>query len=132
VARVSPGEIWIADPSEDAQHLARRLAECGRVRVLSSAAAVLEHAEVQAAQLLVVDQVLPDMSGPELVRRLRALGWRTPVVMTSAACSPEDEVEARQVGIVHFARKPIGSERVMQILRHILNRTHVSHQGESE
>jgi two-component system response regulator HydG len=71
--------------------------------------------------LAVVDVDLLDMSGCELVRRLRALEPTLPVVMTSADYGPETEVQARQLGIVQYLHKPIDFQRFDRVVSRIFS-----------
>lgn len=64
----------------------------------------------------VVDVTLEDMTGHELVARLRAVDDRVSIIMTSADMRAEIVVQARHFGIVYFAPKPVDLERLDAVL----------------
>ncbi|MGH7346330.1 MAG: response regulator [Candidatus Rokuibacteriota bacterium] len=70
--------------------------------------------------LAVVDVDLLDMSGCELVGKLRAIEPGLPVVMTTADYSPATEVQARQLGIVQYIHKPIDLHRLDRVVSRLL------------
>ena len=66
--------------------------------------------------LAIVDVGLLDMTGCDLVRRLRSVAQELPVVMTTADYRPTTEVEARQLGIVQYLHKPVDLERLDKVV----------------
>ena len=66
--------------------------------------------------LAIIDVDLLDMTGCDLVRRLRSVAHELPVVMTSADYRPTTEVEARQLGIVQYLHKPVDLERLDKVV----------------
>ncbi|MFZ0995679.1 MAG: response regulator transcription factor [Candidatus Dormiibacterota bacterium] len=56
--------------------------------------------------LVLLDLVLPDMSGVEVCRRLRAAGVKVTVLMISCLHDPEDVVVGLEVGADDYLRKP--------------------------
>lgn len=70
--------------------------------------------------LAVVDVELLDMTGCDLVRRLRAIDPALPVVMTTRDYRPSTEVEARQLGIVQYIHKPVDLRRLDLVVARVL------------
>ncbi len=56
--------------------------------------------------LVLLDLLLPDMSGVEVCRRLRAAGVKSTVLMISCLHDPEDVVVGLEVGADDYMRKP--------------------------
>jgi DNA-binding response OmpR family regulator len=56
--------------------------------------------------LILLDLVLPDMSGVEVCRRLRTAGIKITVLMVSCLQEPEDVVVGLEVGADDYIRKP--------------------------
>ena len=56
--------------------------------------------------LVLLDLVLPDMSGVEVCRRLRSAGVKVTVLMISCLHDPEDVVVGLEVGADDYLRKP--------------------------
>lgn len=57
--------------------------------------------------LAIVDVVLEDMAGHELVGPLKVIDATVPVIMTADDRGAESEILARQTGIVCYLPKPI-------------------------
>ena len=84
---------------------------------------------VQAAQrhrpdLLVLDVMLPDMDGFDVIRRLRGGGDRIPVVFLTARDGTEDKVRGLTLGGDDYVTKPFSLEEVIARIRAVLRRTH--------
>ncbi|MGH7705824.1 MAG: response regulator transcription factor [Candidatus Dormibacteria bacterium] len=56
--------------------------------------------------LVLLDLVLPDMSGVEVCRRLRSAGIKVTILMISCLHDPEDVVVGLEVGADDYLRKP--------------------------
>ena len=56
--------------------------------------------------VLIVDRRMPGLDGIELVKRLRAAGRQTPVLMLSAIAGMVDRVEGMQAGCDDYLAKP--------------------------
>ena len=70
---------------------------------------------MQAAQrhrpdLIVLDVMLPDMDGFDVIRRLRGGGARIPVVLT-ARDGTDDKIRGLTLGGEHYVTKPFSSKR---------------------
>jgi len=72
--------------------------------------------------LAIVDVDLLDMTGYDLVRRLRSIAATLPVVMTTGDYRPTTEVEARQLGIVQYLHKPLDLERLDKVVARVFSR----------
>src|SRR5262249_52466317 len=82
---------------------------------------------VQAAQrhrpdLIVLDVMLPDMDGFEVLRRLRGGGTRTPVLFLTARDSTEDKVRGLTLGGDDYVTKPFSLEEVIARIQAVLRR----------
>src|SRR5579862_9433833 len=77
----------------------------------------------QRPDAYLVDVRLPDGSGIELLRWLKANDSDAPVVMISGHGTIADAVEATRAGAFDFLEKPLGRERVLLALRHALEET---------
>ena len=83
---------------------------------------------VQAAQrhrpdLIVLDVMLPDMDGFDVLRRLRGGGTRVPVVFLTARDAMEDKVRGLTLGGDDYVTKPFSLEEVVARIRAVLRRT---------
>ena len=83
----------------------------------------LQLARTFRPDLLVLDVMMPEMDGFELVRRLRGEGGRTPVLFLTARDATEDKVMGLTLGADDYVTKPFSLEEVLARIRAILRRT---------
>ncbi|SFU19221.1 response regulator transcription factor [Sedimentitalea nanhaiensis] len=112
---------------EDAADLAEAIAaRLGRVGMACDLAGDVETAEdffaVQRYDAAVLDINLPDGTGTELLRQLRARGDRTPVLMLTAQFSVDDRVGALDLGADDYLVKPFDQRELEARLRALTRR----------
>jgi two-component system, OmpR family, response regulator len=78
---------------------------------------------VHNPDLVVLDVMLPDVDGFEVVRRLRANGMRTPVVFLTARDATEDKIHGLTLGGDDYVTKPFSLEELTARIRAVLRRT---------
>jgi two-component system, OmpR family, copper resistance phosphate regulon response regulator CusR len=72
--------------------------------------------------LVLLDWMLPDVSGLELLRRWRARGDVTPVIVLTARDAVEDRVAALDAGADDYLVKPFHFEELLARVRAVLRR----------
>lgn len=74
--------------------------------------------------LILLDWMLPDMSGAEWVRRLRQddLYVRVPIIMLTAKGEEEDKVRALDMGADDYITKPFSSKELIARIKAVLRR----------
>ena len=115
---------------EDEEHLARGLAfnleaEGYRVESTERGEAALERlAEPASApvDLVVLDVMLPGMSGFEVVRRLREMENKVPVLLLTARDAPRDIVHGLDLGADDYLTKPFSLPVLLARARTLLRR----------
>lgn len=83
----------------------------------------LEKALSLRPQLMLVDLRLPEMSGVELCKRLRADRIQTPIIVLSAIGDEVDKVLLLEVGADDYIVKPFGTRELLARIRALLRRT---------
>ncbi|GAB1820944.1 response regulator transcription factor [Herbidospora sp. RD11066] len=73
--------------------------------------------------LIVLDVMLPDMDGFDVVRRLRGGGTFTPVLFLTARDATEDKIRGLTLGGDDYVTKPFSLEEVIARIRAVLRRT---------
>ncbi len=73
--------------------------------------------------LVVLDVMLPDTDGFEVVRRLRQDGNRVPVIFLTARDTQSDKVTGLTLGGDDYLTKPFGLEELAARIRTVLRRT---------
>jgi two-component system response regulator MprA len=78
-----------------------------QVEVCSDSSDVPGRISATAAQLVLLDVLMPGTGGLEACRRIRAGGLRLPVVMLSSQGTPKDVERARAAGADDYVTKPV-------------------------
>src|SRR5215471_13889041 len=76
--------------------------------------------------LVILDVMLPDTDGFEIVRRLRRDGSRVPVIFLTARDTQADKVTGLTLGGDDYLTKPFGLEELAARIRSVLRRTRAS------
>lgn len=84
--------------------------------------AALQAARRGEVDLMVLDWTLPDFSGVEVCRRLRATGVTLPVLMLTGRDEVRDRVEALDAGADDYLVKPFSIEELLARLRALQRR----------
>lgn len=82
----------------------------------------LDYAESAQYDLILLDIMLPGVDGLSVLRRLRAQGNRTPVLLLTARDSIEDRVEGLDGGADDYLTKPFAFEELLARVRVLLRR----------
>lgn len=81
--------------------------------------------EKSPPSLIILDLMLPGMSGMELCRRLRRepLTAKTPIIMLTAKASESDRITGLEIGADDYVIKPFSVKEVVARVRAVLRRT---------
>lgn len=71
--------------------------------------------------LIFLDVRMPEISGTEVLHRIRELGIHTPVIMITAFGTVKNAVECTQLGAVAYLQKPFTENKVKQVLAEVLH-----------
>ncbi len=71
--------------------------------------------------LVILDVVMPDMDGLEVLRKIRQFNPELPVIMLSAVDRVKTVVEAMRLGAVDYIAKPFESEELKLVIRKMLD-----------
>lgn len=74
--------------------------------------------------LLIIDLMLPGMSGFEIIEALRSNNNKTPVLVLSAKSQVEDKVQALDLGSDDYLTKPFAPPELLARVRSLLRRKH--------
>jgi len=92
------------------------------VRVAATGFEALSQVERFAPDVVLLDVMLPDLDGFEIVRRLRRDGHKVPVLFLTARDAVDDKVRGLTLGGDDYVTKPFSLEEVVARVQVILRR----------
>jgi DNA-binding response OmpR family regulator len=115
--------LVVEDDRKVARFLERGLKEEGYVvDVAHEGPDGLAKAHIYEYDLILLDVMLPETSGYEIVRDLRKRGNAVPVLMLTARDSPEDMVRGLDLGADDYLAKPFSFDVLLARMRALLRR----------
>ncbi len=82
----------------------------------------LEAAEAESYDVALLDLVLPQTDGQEVLRRLRRIGRRLPVIIVTARDGIEDRIDGLDLGADDYLVKPFEIRELLARMRAVLRR----------
>jgi DNA-binding response OmpR family regulator len=124
--RRPPRILVIEDDQVVAETLTLYLERAGlAVEVVRDGPTGLARAQAPEAALVVLDWMLPGLSGQEICRRLRAVS-SVPILMLTARTSEDDRVRGFETGADDYVPKPFSPREVVARVQALLRRAGVS------
>ncbi len=96
------------------------------ITTAADGAAAVSAARANRPDVVVLDVMLPDMSGLEVLRKLREQNPQLPVLLLTAKDALEDRIAGLTAGGDDYVTKPFSIEEVVLRLRALLRRTGVT------
>ena len=93
-----------------------------QVSIASDGSAGLEQIRMQKPDLLILDVMLPNMDGYEVLRRFRDTDTTTPVLMLTARGEEIDKVRGLRSGADDYVTKPFGLMELLARIEALLRR----------
>ena len=115
--------ILIVEDSEIVAEVVRKQLEADSytIDVVHNGSGALEQLNCADYDLIILDWMLPDISGPEVCKALRLLGKQMPVLMLTARDNVDDKVLGLDAGADDYLVKPFSQmelgARVRALLR---------------
>ena len=101
-------------------------------RVYDSAIAFLEALPDVTSGCIVTDVRMPEMTGIELVRRLKAQGFTLPIIMITGHADVPLAVEAMKAGVADFIEKPFNDDILLAAIATALRSGEEGRRGAAE
>ncbi len=95
-----------------------------RVSVANDGMAGLTLARESTPDIVILDWMLPGLSGLEVCRRLRATGNKVPIILLTAKDEVSDRVAGLDAGADDYVVKPFSIEELLARIRAHLRRNH--------
>ena len=81
--------------------------------------------------LILLDVMLPGLSGYDVCRQLRAAGLTTPILMLTAKCQEIDKVVGLDLGADDYVTKPFGVRELLARIQALLRRVPASRSADA-
>ena len=122
------GRILIVDDTDSVRHaIGEILADEGyETATAASGAEALDELRRRTFELVILDLVLPDQDGLELLDALHEEYPELPVVVVSGQGNIEAAVRATRLGAYDFLEKPLSASRLLVTVQNALERTRMS------
>src|SRR5260370_13822428 len=91
------------------------------VEIAQTGAEGLERVAAACPDVILLDLRLPDQSGLDILRQLRQIDARIPVVMVTVARSADSAIEAMRHGAYDYLLKPIDLQTLDRVISESLN-----------
>lgn len=119
----APQILVVDDDAEIQKLLARYMHEQGfRVQLASNCAEVRERLATNQIDLIVLDVMLPDGSGLDLCRDLRAARSTIPIILLTALKEDVDRIIGLEIGADDYLGKPFNPRELAARVRAVLRR----------
>lgn len=93
-----------------------------RIHHVTSAEEALVKTAAHRYDVLIVDWMLPEMNGPELIKKLRREDYAAPILMLTVRDSIEDRVTGLESGADDYLTKPFSLDELKARVRALLRR----------
>jgi DNA-binding NtrC family response regulator len=91
------------------------------VSTANDGTAALDTISKKRFDLIFLDVRMPEISGTEVLRRIREMGVSTPVVMITAFGTVKNAVDCTQLGAVAYLQKPFTENKIKQVLEEVFH-----------
>lgn len=110
--------LYVEDDARLAEDVGRLMhAQGNRLTWTASGEDGLKRAAGEAFDVIILDRMLPDLSGIEIVRRLRQAGIAAPVLMLSALGRSDNRTEGLDAGVDDYMAKPFDETELLARVR---------------
>jgi two-component system, OmpR family, response regulator len=129
-AQARPKLLVVEDDPNIVELLSASLRFAGfDVAAATNGAQAVAAAREARPDLMVLDVMLPDLDGFEVIRRLREGGVRTPVVFLTARDATDDKIRGLTLGGDDYVTKPFSLEELTARIRAVLRRSALDQPG---
>jgi two-component system, response regulator RegA len=119
MSRIVPSILVVEDDNAFRRVLVNAFIDRGyEAAGVADAATAISAAEQDSPEMAVVDLRLPDQSGLEVVRRLKALDPATAIVVLTGYGSIATALESVRLGATHYLTKPTDADRILAAFQH--------------
>lgn len=113
--------VLVVDDTKNIKNLLTTCLNINGYTVLtaSNGAEALETLKANEVDLIFLDIKMPELSGTEVLKRIRGMGIETPVIIMTAFATVKNAVECTKLGAITYLQKPFTSDKVKSVLAEI-------------
>ena len=115
--------LVIEDDKTLSENMKEIISEIGEVTQAYDSSEGLYEAETGIYDLIILDLMMPEMNGYEVLSALRKKGLQTPVLILTAKDGLEDKVTGFQKGADDYLTKPFYREELLMRIKALLKRS---------
>jgi len=121
--------VLVVEDEQPLRDFVRRNLEVRSYKVLAAGNGLeaLAHFNAEKVDLVIVDLMMPQMDGLEVIRRIRQVS-QTPVIVLSALDEETDKVRALNLGADDYLTKPFGVSELLARIQAVIRRSRWSAQ----
>lgn len=101
------------------------------VQAVGNGAAAISAVLKEEPDLILLDVMLPDISGFSVTQRLRESGYDSPILFLTAKDDTADKIKGLTIGGDDYVTKPFSLDEIVARIKAILRRTVAEEQGET-
>ncbi|MET4898584.1 response regulator FixJ [Sphingomonadaceae bacterium jetA1] len=111
--------VHVIDDDESVRDSLAFLLDCSNIptRTYESATQFLAVASAIDSGCIITDVRMPEMSGLELLTKLKAMGHALPVIVITGHADVPMAIQALHAGVADFIEKPFGDEAILVAVR---------------
>lgn len=111
--------ILLADDVEQLAEAVGEMLECNNyeVDIVYNGKDAFKRATKHSYDCIILDVMMPIMTGFEVMKNLRKLNIKTPIILLTAKCQVEDKVEGLDLGANDYLTKPFNKNELLARLR---------------
>ncbi len=120
--------LLVEDGEDNRRLIAHLLEKAGAILELAENGRIGLEKALEASRsnspfdVILTDMQMPEMDGYELTQRLRAAGWRGPIIALTAHAMAQDRQRCLDVGCDDYAVKPVDRKALLDTIRRQVDR----------
>ena len=118
-------KVLVIDDTKNIRMLLTTCLELKDYKVLTAedgkSAIDIVKAEKNSIDIIFLDIRMPEMNGTEVLKIIRGLGVKCPVIIMTAYATVKNAVDCTKLGAVAYLQKPFSPDRVNSVLDEILD-----------
>ena len=113
--------IIIDDEPKAGRLMERYLEDEYDCRIFQDPVAAMNYFSRESVDLVITDMQMPNLTGAEVLAKIRAVDKQIPVIIMTAYSNVDDAIEVLRLGATDFVKKPFDMEELKLIIEKALN-----------